>query len=166
MVCILTFASLLSKLAVHKTGVERAAYDADAVTKLHHITVEANPCDEILQHLQSVAPAFSTDRVSARRPGHERGAACPRLCVLGPIRRHAVRTTGAGAFAARNLRRLGELRGQAGPSRGHSPAAVDPPGRQCATALAALPSGVLPRPGPVSRGGGSETVSAREQVAQ
>src|SRR3970282_531368 len=113
-----------SKLAVHKAGAERATYDADAVTKLHHITAEANPCDEILQHLQSVAPAISAHRVSERRPDHEGRAARARLCVLGPIRGDAVRPTRSGAFVARDLRRLGELRGQAGASRSGGPPPV------------------------------------------
>src|SRR5207249_7482653 len=90
--------SLLSKLAVHETGVERAAYDADAVTTLHQITVEANPCDEILQHLQSVAPVISAHRVPERRSGHEGRAACARLFVLGPIRGDALRPTRTSAF--------------------------------------------------------------------
>src|SRR5207249_2651378 len=109
--------ALLSKLAVHETGVERAAYDADAVTTLHQITVEANPCDEILQHLQSVAPVISAHRVPERRSGHEGRAACARLFVLGPIRGDAVRPTRTRQFVARDLWRLGELRGQAVASR-------------------------------------------------
>src|SRR5438094_351739 len=83
--------SLLSKLAVHEAGVERAAYDGDGVSKLHHLTVEANPCDQILQHLQSVAPAFSARRVSGRRERLAGGTTRARLYVLGPIRGDAVR---------------------------------------------------------------------------
>src|SRR5712691_7867287 len=145
--------SLLSKLAVHKTGVERAAYDGDGVSKLHHITVEANPCDEILQHLQSVAPAFSARRVSEGRDRYAGGAARARIHVLGPIRRHAVRATRARAFAARDLRRLGELRGQAGASRGHRPLPVDAGVRQCTPAVGALSDGLLSGPGALSHRG-------------
>src|SRR5947199_1707048 len=140
--------SLLSKLAVHETGVERAAYDADAVTTLHQITVEANPCDEILQHLQSVAPVISAHRVPERRSGHEGRAACARLFVLGPIRGDAVRPTRTRPFVARDLWRLGELRGQAGASRGGGPATLDARVRQCAPALVALSNRVLSGLGP------------------
>src|SRR5207248_2521789 len=136
------------------------------VSKLHHLTVEANPCDAILQHLQSVAPAFSARRVSGRRERLAGGTARARLYVLGPIRGDAVRPTRARAFAARDLRWLGELRGQAGASRGGGAAPVDPRVRQCASALAAVSSRLLSGPGAVSRGGRLEAVPVQEQVAQ
>ncbi len=95
---------------------------------------------------------ISAHRVSGRRSGDPGGAACARLYVLGPIRGDAVRPTRARAFAARDLRRLGELRGQAGASRGGGAASIDPRVRQCASAVAALSNGVLSGPGAVSRG--------------
>src|SRR2546425_662933 len=94
---------LLSKLAIHEAGVERAAYDGDGVSKLHQLTVEANPCDQILQHLQSIAPAISTHRLSARRARDEGRAACAWVFLLGPIRRDALRPARTRPFAARDL---------------------------------------------------------------
>jgi hypothetical protein len=60
----------LSKLArsrIKQKGVEPGAYDGGAVAKLHHIDAEANPYDEILQHLQSITPALSSGGLSESR---------------------------------------------------------------------------------------------------
>src|SRR5712692_3005671 len=154
--------SLLSKLAVNERGVERAAYDGDGVCQLHHTSAEVNPYDEILQHLQSIAPAFSANGVSNSRGRHAGRTARSRLHLLGPIRRDAVCPTGARAFAARNLRRLGQLRGQAGASRGGGPQPLDARVRQCASAVDALSNGVLPGPGSVSRGRRLEAIPLQE----
>ncbi len=104
---------------------------------------------------------FQKAVIDTRAERHARG-----LHVLGPIRRDAVRATRARAFVARDLRRLGELRGQAGASRGGGPAPVDARVRQCAPAVAALSSRVLSGPGAVSGGRGLEAVPVQKQVAQ
>src|SRR6266508_5850990 len=119
--------SLLSKLAVGRRtkGVEHAAYDGGEVSRLHLLITEPNPYDQILQHLQSVAPVISAQRLSARRARDEGRAACSGILLLGPIRRDAVRPARTRPFAARDLRRLGQLRGQTRPSRRHGAEPVD-----------------------------------------
>src|SRR5207237_526170 len=94
-----------------------------------------------------VAPVISADRVSRRRPGGERGTACARLFVLGPVRRDAVRPTGTGPLVARDLRWLGELRGEAGASRGDGPPPIDARVRQCAPPVGPIDRGETWRPG-------------------
>src|SRR5215208_2877345 len=144
--------SLLSKLAVHEAGVERAAYDADGVAKLHPITVEANPCDSILQHLQSAPPAFSPRRVSAGRARDAGGTARTGVPLLGPVRGDAVRAAGARPFPAGDLRRFGQLRGQTRSSRRHRPETRDAELCECASAVGVVSDGVLSGLGAVPRG--------------
>ena len=67
-------------------------------------SAEANPYDQILQHLQPVAPAPSTDRVSARGGADEGRAARPRVYLLGSVRRDDVLPAGRGRFVARAIR--------------------------------------------------------------
>src|SRR2546428_6291744 len=81
--------------------------------------------ERILQHVQPAAQAVSADRVPGLGEANTRGAPCAWLYVLGPVRRHALLPARARAFAARNLWRAAEQRGQAEASGHHGPVALD-----------------------------------------
>ena len=52
----------MSKLAVDETGVERAAYDDDGVSKLHRITVEAKAGQVSLEGTAAMEEALTVTR--------------------------------------------------------------------------------------------------------
>src|SRR2546425_8609116 len=158
--------SLLSKLAVHERGVERAAYDGDGVAKLHHITAEVNPYAQILQHVQPTTPALSACRLPEGGGRHSRRAARAGVHVLGPVRRDVVLSAWARPLVAGDLRRTGELRRQAGAPRRHRAAALDARICECASPLAVVSGGVLPVAGAVSDGGRRQAVPLQAQAAE
>src|SRR5512142_235305 len=79
--------------------------------QLYDRHAEVQPYASILQHLQSIAPALSAHGVPAARADTSGGAARARVPMLGSVHRDVVLPIGAGPVAARDLRRLGELRG-------------------------------------------------------
>src|SRR5437879_9687839 len=81
--------------------------------------------ESIFQHVQPAPQPISADRVPGLGQTHLCGAACPGLYLLGPVRGDALLSVGAGPLAARDLRGLGELRGQAEPPRHRGAGAVD-----------------------------------------
>ena len=158
--------SLLSKSAVHEAGVERAVYDADAVAKLHHITVEANPCDKDSAASSISCSSFfhgpnSNAPSRTRRPSGMRAA----LRAGTNLSRCSSPNSGARSRSARSAA-AGELRGQAGASRGGGSPSVDARVRQCPPAVGPLSNGVLPGPGTVSRGRRGQTLPVQERTPQ
>src|SRR5438093_2268275 len=119
-----------------------------------------NPYDEILQHLQSVAPALFADRLSTRGDGDPGGAACARIRLLDAVHRDAVLPRGQGTVAARDLRGLGQLRREiAAARRSGRPEAVHPGVCERAPTVDVIPGGVLPAPRSLPRGGRPAAVS-------
>ena len=98
----------------------------------------------------SCSSSFRASSFSGR-DGHAGGAPRARLYVLGAVRRDAVLSAGAGAFAARDLRRA--WRAARAGSRILGPGAPPVDARVCerASAVAAVSGGVLPIAGAVSR---------------
>jgi len=70
-----------------------------------------------MQHLLAIAAVVSAPGVRATGASAPRRAACARLHLLGAIHCHAVLSARLGARAARDLRGLGQVRGQAATSR-------------------------------------------------
>ena len=121
----------------------------------------------ILQHVQPAAQAVSADGVPGPGEADARRAPCARLHVLGAVRRDAILPTRAGPFAAGDLRRATQQRGQAHASGHHRPGPLDAGVCERASAVAALPRRV---PG-VARalsgaGPASEEVPVQEQAGQ
>src|SRR5713101_8501373 len=92
----------------------------------------------ILQYVQPAAQAVSAHRVPGPREADARRAPCARLHVLGAVRRHAVLPARARPFAAGDLRRVAEQRGQAQAPGYHGPGLLDAGLCQRASAVAAL----------------------------
>ena len=110
---------------------------------------------------------ISARRVSAGRDRHAGGAARARASRAGTnSSRCCSRNSGARIRCARSAAAWRVARASWRISGSAAPAPVDPRVRQCASAVGALSSGVLPGPGAVSRGRGRETVPVQEQVAQ
>jgi len=121
----------------------------------------------ILQHLQPAAQALPTHRISSAGQGPPGRAPCPGLHLLGPVRGDAVLPARPSALAAGNLRRVGQLRGQADPSGDHGTGPGHTGLRQRASPVAALSGGVRGTAGAL-RGGRARppAVPFQEQARQ
>src|SRR6266705_3796306 len=96
----------------------------------------------ILQHVQPAAQAVSADGVPGIGEAHACRAPRPRVQLLGPVRGDAVLPARPRPFAARDLWRATQQRGQAQAPRDQRAESLDAGLRQRTSAVATLPRGL------------------------